>query len=94
MSGPVDVMAEPTPNPNAYKFTLDRAVTEGGSRSFVSPEQAAADPLASRLFTVDGVRSLFFLNNFITVTRDPARPWEELVPAVVEVIRDHFDVSP
>ncbi len=83
-------MADPTPNPNAYKFTLDRLVTPGGSQSFASADQAAANPLAARLFAVEGVKALFFLNNFITVTKDPAASWETLVPAIVEAITDHF----
>ncbi|HEY8496660.1 MAG TPA: NifU N-terminal domain-containing protein [Limnochordales bacterium] len=87
----VDVMADPTPNPNAYKFTLDRFVTTGGSRSFANADQAAADPLAARLFAIEGVRALFFLNNFITVTKDPAHSWESLVPAIIEAIQDHFE---
>jgi len=84
-------MADPTPNPNAYKFTLDRTVSEGGSQSFANAEQAAAHPLAARLFEIEGVKALFFLNNFITVTKDPAHGWDAIVPAVVEAIRDHFE---
>lgn len=83
-------MADPTPNPNAYKFTLDRMVTEGGSQSFANPEQAADNPLAARLFAIEGVKALFFLNNFITVTKDPDHSWQALVPEVVNAIQDHY----
>lgn len=86
----MDVQADPTPNPNAYKFTLDRLVATGGSRSFANPEQAASDPLAARLFAIEGVKALFFLNNFITVTKDPGSSWETLVPAVVDTLQEHF----
>ena len=86
-------MADPTPNPNAYKFTLDRPVTQGGSQSFANPEQAAAHPLAARLFAIAGVKALFFLNNFITVTRDPAYSWDALVPEIVDAIQDHYQAE-
>ena len=65
----VDVMVDPTPNPNAVKFTLDRPVTEGGSQSYANKEQAQANPLAAKLFELPGVAAVFFLNNFVTVTR-------------------------
>lgn len=91
MGEPVDVIAQPTPNPNSMKFTLNRPVTEGGSQSFMSPEQAESSPLARRLFQVRGVKSLFFLNNFITVTRDPSVDWEAIAGEVEAAIREHFE---
>lgn len=87
----VDVMVDPTPNPNAVKFTLDRAVTEGGSESFANKEQAQANPLAAKLFELPGVAAVFFLNNFITITRDPEFSWDSLVTEVVNVIQAHYE---
>lgn len=87
----VDVMVDPTPNPNAYKFTLNRAVTAGRGESYMNKEQAQAHPLAAKLFEIPGVVSVFLLNNFITVTRDPAYGWETLAPEIVDVIQAHFE---
>ncbi len=86
---PVEVFAEPTPNPNSMKFTLDRRVAERG-QSFNSSGEAERSPLARRLFEIRGVRSVFLLNNFISVSRDPAADWGELVPEVEAAIRAHF----
>lgn len=90
MAEPVDVIAEPTPNPNSVKFTLNRPVSEGKSQSYMNPEQAEASPLAKALFEIPGVKSVFMLNNFITVSRDPAVEWEAIIGRVEETIRDHF----
>lgn len=87
----VDVMVEPTPNPNAVKFTLDRAVTESGSESFADAEQAASNPLAAKLFELEGVQAVFFLNNFVTITRDPQKDWNTLATEVVNVIQAHYE---
>lgn len=87
----VDVMVDPTPNPNAVKFTLDRAVTEGGSESYANKEQAQANPLAAKLFELPGVAAVFMLNNFITITRDPEYGWDALASEVVNVIQAHFE---
>ena len=90
MTEPVDVIAEPTPNPNSVKFTLNRPVSEGKSQSYMNPEQAEASPLAKALFEIPGVKSVFMLNNFITVTRDPEVAWEAIVGEVEAAIKDHY----
>ncbi len=89
MPEPMPVVVEATPNPHSLKFTLDRPVFSK-SESYTSPEQAKASPLAASLFEVRGVRSLFFLNNFISVGREPSTDWEEIVPEVVKKIQAYF----
>lgn len=86
-------MAEPTvrfqatPNPNAGKFILDRRVVEGtASKSFYSATQAAAEPVAAALFEIEGVQSLFMVDDFITVTKSPDADWQRLVPEVSAAI--------
>ena len=90
MTEPIEVWREPTPNPNALKFTLNRTVTEGRSKTYASPEAAAASPLAKALFEIAGVKSLFFLGNFITVTRQPGSDWATIARQVEERIRAHY----
>ena len=90
MTEPIEVWPEPTPNPNAMKFTLNRTVAEGRSQTYTSPEAAQASPLAKALFEVGGVRGLFFLGNFITVTRQPGTDWASITRQVEERIRQHF----
>ena len=70
-----------TPNPNAIKFVLDRAVTPQ-PLSFLTPESAKAHPLASRLFGVPGVCSVLLLGDFITVNKAPEASWADIRTAV------------
>lgn len=93
MSDAVQVEVQPTPNVNALKFVVNRRVTEGRSRTFRSAEEAAGDPLAARLFAIPGVVQVFLLNDFVTVTRDPARGWEEIAAAAEASIREHFGTA-
>ena len=90
MTEPIEVWTEPTPNPNALKFSLNRTVTEGRSKTYATPEAAEASPLAKSLFEIAGVKSLFFLNNFITVTRQPGSDWPAIAHQVEKRIRAHF----
>jgi hypothetical protein len=85
--GVVTVRFQPTPNPNAGKFVADRTLVEGtSSRSFYTPEQAAADPLAATLFELDGVASIFMVEDFVTITKHPDADWSTMIPAVSEAM--------
>jgi hypothetical protein len=78
-----------TPNPNAGKFVVGRQVTPvGTSRSYYDADEAATDPVARSLMALPGVRSLFMVDDFITVTKTPATPWDVLVPEVTAILRE------
>jgi len=82
-----NVRFTPTPNPNAGKFTLNRKVVEGGaSKSFYNADDAAGDLLASALFDIEGVASLFMVDDFVTVTKAPNADWQTLIPRVQAAI--------
>lgn len=80
------ITVQGTPNPNAAKFVLDRRIAEDG-RTWFDAADAADDALASRLFEVEGVRALFMVENFITVTKEEDVQWEDIVEEVTEAIR-------
>jgi hypothetical protein len=85
------VRFQPTPNPNAGKFVVGRTVVEGkSSKSFYNAGQAASDPIAQALFQIEGVASLFMVEDFITVTKTPAAEWSALVPRVVKVLEERM----
>jgi hypothetical protein len=78
-----------TPNPNAGKFVVDRQVVPtGGSRSYFDPDEAKGDPVGVALMALDGVRSVFMVDDFITVTKTPATAWDDLGPKVEAAIRE------
>jgi len=82
-----EVRFQPTPNPNAGKFVAGRTIVEGkSSKSFHTAEQAAADPVASALFGLDGVSSVFMVEDFVTVTKQPDADWSELIPRVIDTM--------
>jgi hypothetical protein len=84
---PTTVRFQPTPNPNAGKFTVDRKIVEGtSSKSFYNAEDAADNVLAAALFEVEGVASLFMVDDFVTVMKTADASWEQLTPQVQSVI--------
>jgi NFU1 iron-sulfur cluster scaffold homolog, mitochondrial len=80
-----------TPNPNAGKFVVSQQVAPvGTSRSYYEEDEAREDPVARALMRLGGIRSIFMVDDFITVTKTPAARWDELVPKVEEAIQDHL----
>jgi len=83
-----DIIVDPidTPNPNAYKFSVDRKVAKN-SFSANNPEQASATPLAAALFELDGVIGVFGVNDFVTVTKNQETEWGDLIPKAIKAIQ-------
>jgi len=79
---------EPTPNPNAMKFILREPLTWGISRSYENAEQAKDDPLATALFDIEHVVSVFYVDHWITVTQDGEADWQELMRKLAVPIRE------
>ena len=90
MSSPGRVRVEQTPNPNSLKFTADRELWSGRARTVSSPDEAFGLPLAARLLAIPGVRSVFFLRDFVTVSRAPDAEWEPIATAAVQAIEEHL----
>jgi NFU1 iron-sulfur cluster scaffold homolog, mitochondrial len=84
---------EETPNPNAVKFILREAVSNGVARQYGSAELAENDPLAKSLFDVGNVVSVFYMDKMITVEKDDEGDWDELLPALAVPIRAAEAVS-
>ena len=78
---------EETPNPNAVKFILREAVSNGVARQYGSADLAENDPLAKSLFDVGHVVSVFYMDKMITVEKDDEGDWDELLPALAVPIR-------
>lgn len=78
---------EETPNPNAVKFILREAVSNGVARQYGAADLAENDPLAKSLFDVGHVVSVFYMDKMITVEKDDEGDWDELLPALAVPIR-------
>jgi NFU1 iron-sulfur cluster scaffold homolog, mitochondrial len=84
------IQTEATPNPATLKFLPGRDVHPGGAIEFNDSEAAQVSPLATALFDVDGVRRVFFGNDFITVTKTDDFDWPHIKPSLLGAIMDTF----
>lgn len=84
------IQTETTPNPDSLKFIPGMKVVEGGSVSFGQGEDTTRSPLASRLLGIDGVETVFFTPDFITLTKQAHVDWIHLKPAALAIMMEHF----
>jgi len=76
---------QPTPNPNAMKFILDRRISENPA-SFFTPDQAKDHPLVSKLFAIAGVSNILLLGDFVTIGKIAGARWSDINGQVKRVL--------
>ena len=81
------VMVEPTPNPNAVKFSVGQPV--GGPATFAAGTDTD-NPVAGDLLAIAGVASVFMTADFVTLTRSPDGDWATITPEARDVLENHF----
>ncbi len=81
-----------TPNPQALKFILNEKLLNVETRNFAKKEDAEKDPLATGIFNIDGVVSVFYMDKFITIEKDPKVSWGQIQKPFVDFIKN-FDKS-
>lgn len=73
----VNVNLEFTPNPNALKYSVNRRLLERGLFTFGSTQDAEKySPLAAKLFTVKGVKTVTIGKDYVTVLKDDEYDWD------------------
>lgn len=76
---------EPTPNPNAIKCILDRAISDR-PRSFRSRDEAMSDPLAKALFEEAGATSVLLNGDWMAVNKQPSDAWPSVKDRISSIL--------
>ncbi|XP_068012720.1 NFU1 iron-sulfur cluster scaffold homolog, mitochondrial [Melanerpes formicivorus] len=85
------IQTQDTPNPNSLKFIPGKEVLESRTMEFATPAAAFCSPLARQLFRIEGVKSVFFGPDFITITKESEDlDWNLLKPDIYATIMDFF----
>jgi len=91
---PINIYTEANPNPNSLKFVVNfMLMPEGVSRDFPDIKSAKEAPLAAKLFEKSYVKRVFYMSNFITVTKDENVDWYEVKDEVVTIIKTHLEAG-
>jgi hypothetical protein len=76
---------QPTPNPNALKFIIGGSFP-AGSHAFMSAAEAEKDALAKEIFSLGNITSVFYMNNFLTVSKSPDGDWNALQSGITAAV--------
>lgn len=81
-----------TPNEHALKFLPSMQILkENETREFLSGREASVSPLAVRLFSIDGVKSIMFGSDFITVEKHHNdMHWSLLKPEIFSILTEYL----
>jgi len=88
------VRTRETPNPNAKQYVLNTQVLSYGKRSYSNVDECGDDLMARSIFDFDGIKNVYIMNNFVTVTKGDAVGWNPLEKQVWKVIDDKVTIYP
>jgi len=86
------IRVQATPNPNAWKFVLDRPVLLEGKATYSNAEEAYGNRLALDILAIDGVKQLHFFQNVVTVTHRIDSDPDDIQKQVCSVIQTRLPV--
>ena len=87
------VQIEPTPNPATLKFLPGKTVMEKGTQFYQDKTSAGNSLLAQKLFEIKGVESVFYGQDFITISKSDSLTWTMLKPAIMGAIIEQFTTN-
>ncbi len=84
------IEVQETPNPHTLKFIPGVVVLRNGIKSFTDIQDASLSPFAQALLRIDGVKGVFFTQDFITITKAADQDWSYLKTIILSSIVDNF----
>lgn len=88
----IHIYLESNPNPNSLKFVVNEMlIPEGLSFDFPDVESTADAPLAQELFSYPYVDRVFYMSNFITVTKKEEVEWLEIQNTLKQHIKKFLE---
>jgi Fe-S cluster biogenesis protein NfuA len=88
----VTLYMESNPNPNSLKFVANfMLLPEGISYDYPSVEATGNSPLAKELFNYAFVERVFFMSNFVTVTKREDVEWADIQSFIKDHIKSYLE---
>ncbi|MFM9073963.1 MAG: NifU family protein [Bacteroidota bacterium] len=88
----IRIYLESNPNPNSMKFVVsEMLVPTVMSFDFPDPSTTREAPLAQELFMYPFVERVFYMSNFITVTKKQDVEWLEIQNTIKDHIKNFLD---
>ncbi|WP_062356581.1 conserved virulence factor C family protein [Bacillus kwashiorkori] len=73
---------EPTPSPNTMKIILDEELKSGERNNYKKADIENAPEEIGRILSIDGVKGVYHVADFLAVERNSKYDWKEILPQV------------
>ena len=83
------VQTENTPNPNSLKFLPGKKVSNDASLE-ISNKGETNNELIRNILSINGVKSIFLADNFLSVNKHEKIAWEDLKHIIISFINDYY----
>lgn len=90
------IQTESTPNDDSLKFIPGVPVMDGlgedapTSAEFLDTKASLRSPLALRLMGIEGVKTVFYGPDFVTVSKDSENHWAVIKPEIYSMLMEFF----
>ena len=83
------VQTEITPNPNSLKFFPGKKVSND-SPIEITDKTLTDNELIKNILSIDGVKSVFLTDEFLSVNKDQNTEWNDLKHIIISLINDFY----
>ncbi|WP_216829186.1 conserved virulence factor C family protein [Alkalihalobacterium elongatum] len=73
---------EPTPSPNTMKLILSESLSAGKRNNYTKENAQDAPEFIQQLFTVEGIKGVYHVADFIALERNAKFDWKVILPKV------------
>ena len=78
---------EPTPSPNTMKIVLSNKREDNKSNTFTYIEEQQPQ-FINDLLAIDGVKSIFYVMDFLAIDKEPKSDWEVVLPQITSTLNN------
>ncbi|MCF6137309.1 conserved virulence factor C family protein [Pseudalkalibacillus berkeleyi] len=76
---------EPTPSPNTMKLIIDESLPSGKNMNFKSDQKEEAPAPLDALLSIEGVKGLYYVADFIALERNAKHDWKVILPKARQI---------
>ncbi|WLD91534.1 conserved virulence factor C family protein [Alkalihalobacillus sp. AL-G] len=84
---------EPTPSPNTMKLIVDETLPSGKNMNFKNNQHEEAPSPLKELLTIEGVKGLYYVADFIALERNAKFDWKVILPQARSIFGDKSEVA-
>ncbi|MGO3049492.1 virulence factor [Staphylococcus casei] len=86
------VRVEPTPSPNTMKIVLSEKREDNKSNTYTSVKDEQPK-FINDILAIEGVKSIFYVMDFLAVDKQPKFDWEDVLPSVTATLNAEEDTA-